>query len=204
MGVIEEVRGVKTKEIVIPAIVTIISIIVVAGVVIYLKGTQSLVTKDPSEMALSLNELSSDYWLDNELYIYGPSEAAEQLSPSSEAIWSNWGFEISIHRYFHRKDWLGNETSIGVMCWVDRYSSIDGAKKSYDYRYNLVSEGGDLYLMSETIGEESYAISSTLPLDTIHTYGVFFRKKNVFVGIICEGSITEAKEYARIVESKIS
>jgi len=202
-------KGIGTLIIV--GIIFIVSAIAIAGIGVYFvtKGeaptggegapTGGLITKNPSEMTLTLGDLSSRYRLDFEQFINGPTNAAEQLTPNSVTTWQSWGFEVSCHRDF-KSDVL--IYTIDIWNFVDRYSSSAGAKSSYEYRYSVLSNR--LTSMTETIGDQSFAIytpAGILP----ETYGVYFRKNNVFAGIVVERlDLADAVLYAHIVESRIS
>ena len=196
-----EEKGVSSINIV--TISVIIALVIVAGCLILIDRNRpitenpSLITKNPSDMMLTLGDLSSNYKLDFEQFVNGPEEAAEQLTPNSVTVWSNWGFEVSCHRTF-KDDSFGTTKEIWPS--VDRYSSIDGAKSSYEYRKSILSD--QLQPMTETIGDESFAAHTTLDLFDIDA--VYFIKNNIFVNITVNHlSLTDAILYAHIVESRI-
>jgi len=188
-------KGIGT--IIIIAIIVTVSAIAIAGIVSYLKGTQSLVAKDPSEMALSLKDLPVEYRLTSENIIDTAEEAAMEFTPHSARIWGDWGFEILCYR-----DFTGNPEYNGISCSVDRYSAIDGARNAYEYRYDVLSD--EIVPMGETIGEQSFAAHSEL--FGLKSYGVYFREKNIFANVVIIGdypNLADAVLYARIVESNI-
>lgn len=147
-------------------------------------------SQDPSYLNLNLGDFTG-YTLIIDKRYEGPSEVAEEISPHSETIWTNWEFEIGSDRMFVRDyTW--------VISKVYRFSTAQGAKSELDYRHDATSE--HRLSMSDKIGDESFATGGLL--DGGELYAVYFRKANVNV-MVSTDSFAAAKEYARIIESRI-
>jgi len=166
--------------------------ILIASMIFFMPNyAYALCNQDPADINLDSSDLTG-FTLTHDQIIEGPLEAAEQLSPYSETTFTNWGFEVGSHRT-HEKTFYG---VISAWSCVHRFSTVQGAKSALDFRHDALSE--HIIPMAETIGDESFAIRQT----SLDIYGIYFRKSNIYAGVNGD-SFAEAKEYARIIESKI-
>lgn len=174
MGIGEGGLGTKT------IVGIVVGIIIVVGIGIYFtRGISQIITKDPSEIVLSLNDVPSGYTVASTSRVTGPQEAAEQLHPNDVSLFQEWGFEVRYGIMFESPD-----RTIMISSNATRYSNVDGAKAAFDYRRGVVSD--QIVPIPETIADESFATYyyqrgyPGLTPDT-KMYNVYFRKSNVVV-----------------------
>jgi hypothetical protein len=175
-------KGVRTVVVVIVVMVAIL----VTGAAVYLvtkEGEASqLITKDPSEMVLTLDDLPSDYVIHSEGLITG--------------------YENSYFRRFEKTGYY-NYISSGIYGFL----TTGEAEAFYNSEYNEFSQGEnewEVQSLSETIGDQSFAIHY-LSMET-ESYEIYFRKTNVvaYVNILYEGAVlNDAIGHAFIVENKM-
>ena len=170
-------------------VIVFIVAILVTGAAIYLvtKGEEErdtqLITKDPSEMVLTLDDLPSGYTVISE-------------GPVSE-------FENSYHRDFL---WIDNYTSLGSE--VRRFLTIGEAESFYNSKYNEslqreIENAVKILSLPENIGDQSFAVDEWAM--EVPCYDIYFRKANVvgYVGTYHMG-IKDAIQYAYLMENKIN
>lgn len=135
--------------------------------------TLSLITKSPSEIALTIDDLPAGWMKSGEN-----------------------GNDTHYNSYFQREKY-GLDI---IYCYVTKYPTIDDAKEAF---FEARQENSDYKLVPVGLGDESFGWE----------YGewsnVVFRKANVVISIeyydeYGRPDIDDAKEYAKLVEEKIT
>ncbi len=164
-----------------------------------------LTRESPSNMILGQNDLPSNYTLSRDETYASPEEISQQMAPNL-ATWRSWGFEEACIRTFESTV-LGSTDQIVIH--VYRFSLMDGARAVLDYRRDALQEDfwSDFRFpeMTETIGDESFALYWPESITWEEGYAVYFRRMNVYAYVeVSGGSLADAELHARVIESKIN